>query len=582
MRPMTDAAGDYTPDGLKQRLVRLAEGLKRHRHDWEEHYRELAEFVLPRRGRWDNQSTHHRGKMLNRRILNSTGTLALRTLQSGMQTGITSPARPWFRLIPADYELRNHGAIKAYTNDVERILRQYFQSTGAYNSLHTGYGDLGLYGTDCAILEPHPRQGFILHQLVPGEFWVGANDDNMIDTLYHETWMTVEQIVGRFVYGGSRHAQPQWGRATSTIKNLWDKGQRNELILVSRYIAPRYNRDPVKLTDDNKPVMSVWWEQGSSGDQVLRNSGYDINPIIASRWFKTGMEVYGRSPGMDALPDVKALQTQERDKGEAIQRMNRPPMNAPTAMRNTPFSLMPGAVNFTDIDRGMFPAYEINPPVQELREDIRETEDRVNQAFYADLFLMMSRLDRRQITAREVDERSEEKLIGLGPVLELQHREKLRPLIMNAFTILDRAGLLPEPPAELDGRDMQIDYISMLAQAQKAVSTGGVERLAGFVGNMAAVKPTVLDKIDEDEAVEEYADMLGTPARIVRPQDEVDALRQERAEQEAQQAQLDAASQAAPAAREGAQAAQILADASEPRGEQPGDVLRRIGLRGGT
>ena len=578
MRPLVDAAGAATPGGLKHRLVQLASTLKHHRTDWEDHYRDLAEFVLPRRGRFDNQSQSKRGQKINRKILNSRGTLALRTLQSGMQTGITSPARPWFRLVPEDHELQGHGPAKEYLNDVGRIMRQFFQSTGTYNALHTGYGDLGLYGTDAAILEPHPRFRFLLHQLVPGEFWLGANDDNLIDTLYHEAWMTAEQIVGRFVYGGSRNAEPDWTRVTPQVKSLWDKGNRSEQVLVSRLIMPRYNRDPMRLTPDNKPFMSVWWEHGSSTDAVLRNSGYDRNPIIASRWFKTGNEVYGRSPGMDALPDVKTLQTQERDKAEAVQRMNRPPMNAPTSLRNSPFSLLPGAVNFTDLDRGVVPAYQVDPPVNELRQDIRETEDRVDEAFYANLFLMMARLDRRQITAREVDERHEEKLIGLGPVLELQHHEKLRPLIKGAFDILDAAGELPEPPAELDGQELKIDYISMLAQAQKAVATGGVERLAGFIGNMAAVKPTVLDKFDEDVAVEEYADMLGTPARIVRDQDEVDAIRAERAEQEAQQQQLEAATQVAPAAHEGAQAAKVLADASEPRGPSPRDVLNRIGL----
>lgn len=578
MRTFYDLAGDATPQGLKQKLTQRAAAAKRLRLDYDDHFRELAEFMLPRRGKFNVTANNKRGQKINRRILNSRGTLALRTLQSGMQAGITSPARPWFRLIPSELDLLSAGPVREYTNEVERIMRQHFQSTGTYNALHTGYGDIGLYGTDCAILDEDAEHAFIVHQLVPGTFWVMANYRNEIDTVYIETYMTVEQVVGRFVFNGKRNADPDWTRVTNTTKNLWDKGNRTELVEVARIIEPRYERDPQRLTPDNKPVASVWWEIGSDKDRVLRNSGYDYNPIISSRWYREGDEVYGRSPGMDSLPDVKMLQTQERDKAEAIQRMNRPPMNAPTQMRNSPFSLLPGAVNFTDVDRGMVPAYEVNPPVDQLRADIRETEERINEAMYANLFMMLANSDRRQITAREIDERHEEKLLGLGPVLELQHKEKLRPLILRTYEILSKRGKLPPVPRELDNQTLQIDYISMLAQAQKAVATGGVERLAGFVGNLAAVKPEVLDKFDEDEAVEEYADMLGTPARIVRDQDEVDAIRQARAEEMQRQQELDRAGQVAPIMQQGAQAAKVLSEASNPRGPAPQDILNRIGL----
>jgi hypothetical protein len=573
-----DSAGSATPAGLKSRLTQRAQNAKWHRQDFEDHYRELALYVLPRRGMFDDQRRAQRGKKVNTRILNSRGTLALRTLQSGMQAGITSPARPWFRLTTKDPAMMRLGAVRTHTNEVERILRQYFQSTGSYNALHTSYGDLGLYGTDAALLEGHQKYGFMLRQQVPGTYWLAANGDNEIDTMYSECDMTVEQVVSRFVYNGNRNADPDWTKVTTTVKNLWDKGNRTTFIHVARVIEPRYDRDPAKLSADNKPVASIWWEIGSDQDRVLRNSGYDRNPIIASRWYAEGSEVYGRSPGMDALPDIKMLQTQERDKAEAIQRMNRPPVNAPTSMRNTPFSLLPGAVNFTDDPNGVMPSYQINPPVDQLRADIRETEERIQEALYANLFMMLANSDRRQITAREIDERHEEKLIGLGPVLELQHKEKLRPLILGAYETLKALGKLPEVPKELDGEELQIDYISMLAQAQKAVATGGIERLAGFAGNFAAVKPEILDNMNEDEAFQEYAEMLGTPARIVRDRDEVAGLRQRRAEGQAQQAQAEMAATVAPALNQGAQAAKVLAEASNPRGPAPRDVLNRIGL----
>ena len=572
------SGGSGTPDGLRDRLTRRAAALKAARRPYDDHYRELQDYVLPRRGNFDtgNPSGRQHTSRVNRKILNSRGTLALRTLQSGMQAGITSPARPWFRLIPAEFELYSNDDVRRYIDITERVMRQFFQSTGTYNALHVSYGDIGLLGTDAAIFDPDTREGFILHQLVPGTFWLGVNMLGEVDTLYHEDWLTVEQIVGRFVYRNRPSGEPDWSVASHTVKNLWDRGNRTELIQVSRIIEPRRNRDPIRLTPDNFPIASVWWETGSSGDTVLRNSGYRRNPIIASRWYKEGHDIYGRSPGMDALPDVKMLQTQERDKQEAIQRMNRPPMNAPTSMRNSAFSLLPGALNFTDDVNGLRPAYEINPPVEQLRYDIRETEERVNEAFYASLFMMLAQSDRRQITAREIEERHEEKLIGLGPVLELQHKEKLRPLIFNAYETLREQNRLPPTPEALDGQKLMIDYISMLAQAQRAVSTGSIERLYAFAGNLAAVFPELPDKLDSDGAIEEYASMLGTPANVLRTRDEVDAIRAQRAQAQQEAAAAEQLAQIAPAAHQGAQAAQVLANAAQT--DSPREVLRRIGV----
>tara|TARA_R110002050_G_scaffold247646_1_gene385409 strand:- start:782 stop:1459 length:678 start_codon:yes stop_codon:yes gene_type:complete len=203
---------------------------------------------------------------------------------------------------------------------------------------------------------------------------------------------------------------------------------------------------------------------------------------------------------------------------------------------------------------GFRPTYEVNPRLGELQQDIAETQYRIQQGFYADLFQMMTQSDRRQITAREIDERHEEKLLMLGPVLERLHTELLNPLIDRTFNIMARNDLLPPAPEELGGVTLKVEYISVMAQAQKAIGTGAIERLAGFVGNMAATKPDVLDKFDADQSVDEYAEMLGVPPKIVVPDDVVQQMRQARQEQMEQQQMMEQASM-------GAQAAKVMSDA---------------------
>jgi hypothetical protein len=127
----------------------------------------------------------------------------------------------------------------------------------------------------------------------------------------------------------------------------------------------------------------------------------------------------------------------------------------------------------------------------------------------------------------------------LGPVLERLHNELLSPLIDTAFDYAARAGILPEAPPELEGMELSVEFISVLAQAQRAVATQGMDRLLGTVSQMAAVRPEVLDKLNFDQIVDDYGDAYGVNPKIIVPDSEVAALRQQRAA--AMQAQQAAA-----------------------------------------
>jgi hypothetical protein len=572
-----------------KRMKRIAKSLKSHREDWEPHYEVLEKHFSPRRGYFAddpvNNARSQRGKMLNQTLIDGTPLRALRILKSGLQAGITSPARPWFRLQTVNPEKRKNEAVREWLAKVEYEMRRLADRSGIYNTLHTGYGDLGVYGTEAALIEDHNDFDLRSIQLVPGSYWLGSTQENRIDTLYREFDLTVNQIVGKFVFKGQRTAKPEWGVVSKQVKEMYDKGDVGEHIKTSQLIMPRYSRDPDRQDGANKPIASQYWmcEADGSGHKgnyhMMGDLGYDDNPISASRWDVAGYDTYGRSPAMEALPDVKELFAKRRDYMEMLRRLNRPPMNAHSDLRNSAFSLMPGAVNFMqNPDKGLVPSFQVNPQLGPVVEDIESSKDAIWSGMYADLFMMISQLDRRQITATEIDERREEKLIALGPVLERLHFEKLKPLVERLFQRVQDSGIAGPPPSALDGEEVEIDFVSMLAQAQKAVATGSMERLAGFIGNMAAVKPQVLDKWDEDAAVNEYADMLGVPPSVVRSDDEANKIRAERQKQEAQMAQAEMMQQVAGAANQGAQAAKVMSEADSPRGAAPGDVLAKAGL----
>lgn len=566
---MTNAPRNETQVAYHRRRL---EELKKIRQPWESVWQPLADFIEPTRLRLTNKDE---GATSRAKIIDSTGTFSLRTLQSGMHSGLTSPARPWFRLTTYDPDLKNFAPVKEWLAQVETRMREIFQSSNLYNAFHTGYGDLGQFGQSHAIMSEHDTEVIRLQSMVHGRYWIARDSKGRTTTLYRQFRWSVVRIIGEFGYAQVKRVSP-------TIAENYDQGKYDEIYDVYHAIEPRLNRDASKPDRANKSFLSNYWVDAvpdKASGELLRESGFDGNPLIGPAWELVGEDHYAIAPGMVALGDVKMLQLEQQRKLEAIDKLVRPPMTGPTSMRNNPASLLPGAITLVDdpTGKGYRPAMDVQLRLSELAADIRDTQDRIRQAFYADLFLMLSNMEGIQPRNQfELSERKEEKLLALGPVLENIYNGQLEPVIDRTFNIMVARDEVPPPPAELQGQDLKVEYTSMLAQAQKAVATGALERGWAFAGQISAVKPDVLDKLDGDASLNEYWDMLGVPPSTLVPDDEVNKKRAARAQQ-AQQAQAaEMAATIAPAAKQGADAAAVLAEAQNNPGG--GDLLARLGL----
>jgi hypothetical protein len=283
------------------------------------------------------------------------------------------------------------------------------------------------------------------------------------------------------------------------------------------------------------PYIRVWFEKSGDAADLLDCRPCHEFPACAPRWeIREESEVYGYGPGLEALNDVKGLQMMEVRKQILVDKMATPPTQGGSSQVKV--NHRAGAHTFTPDQAGaaggkvIHPLYEMNGQgAQALASEISRAEDRVNRAYFYDLFLMMAQSDRREITAREVDERHEEKLLALGPVLERLHNENLDPAISRTFNIMHRAGILPEPPKALVETDLRVQFISTLAQAQRAVAIGGIENMARFVGGLAQVFPSSVDKFDADQAIDEYADAQGVPPGVILSDDKVAKMRADKA-----------------------------------------------------
>jgi predicted O-methyltransferase YrrM len=424
-------------------------------------------------------------------------------------------------------------AVKAWLHDSAALLRAIFASSNTYRALHTMYEELGLFGTGATIVLPDFDNVMHHYPLTVGEYALATNDKGVVDTLCREFQMTVGQMVERF---GKENV-------SETVRSLYNRGNYDQWVDVVHMIEPRRGRDLTKRDSKNMRYASLYLEPGKDqSDKYLSESGFERFPALAPRWVVTGNDIYGTSPGMECLGDVKQLQHQQLRKGQAIDYQVNPPLQVPTKYKEAKSARLPGGVFYVDNvsqGGGVRAAYDVNLNLQHLLMDVQDVRERIRSAYYADLFMMLANDSRSGITATEVAERHEEKLLMLGPVLERLHNELLSPMIDITFDYAARAGILPEPPKELQGLDLNVQFISVLAQAQRAVASQGVDRLLGTVGQLATLKPEVLDKVDFDQVIDDYSEMYGVNPKIIVPDNVVAAMRQERAA--AMQAQQAAA-----------------------------------------
>ncbi|WP_313609235.1 portal protein [Rhizobium sp.] len=569
-------------DTTRERHERRLAALKKERNPYEAQWQELNDLIVPGRYR-KGDAKDPKGINGNKKIIDNSPKLAHRVAQSGMQAGLTSPTRPWMRYNITDKDLREFGPVKDYLYEATRRARERLAVSNIYNCLHTGYGDELLFGQFCMILTRSNRR---FHGILPpvGQYWLAQSQYGMrVDTCYRRVWMTIEQIVARWVVKANGRDM-DWSKVSTAVKNAWDKGSYDDMVEVFNAIEPRIARDHRSPTKENKPFMSNYWEAGQDRDKMLEISGFDRNPIIAPRWDVVGEDVYAATcPGMDALPDVKMLQTEQRWKGMGIEHQVKPSLVAPTSLKNKRNSSLPGTITFVDEQSVNSAAYrrafDVNIQLGDLAADIEEAKRRVDRAFYADLFMAISNMEGVQPRNQfELTQRKEEQLQQLGPTVERQHHELIQPLADWVFYQMDDDNDLPEAPEDLQGQELNVENISTLYQAQLAVSTGSIERMVSFVGNLAGASQDAVDKLDVDQAIDEYGDAIGVVSTIVRSDDKVKEIRAQRAQQMQQQRAAETAATIAPVVRDGAQAAQALAATDENGG--PAELLRNLGIAG--
>lgn len=539
---------------------------------WTQNWSDLAQYIEPRRSIWLTQSTGGtpspnnmtRGKPINNAIVDPTATFAVRICSGGLMSGLASPSRPWFKVVPSlrNIELDDDG--RQWIDEVESRIYNILANSNFYNSFAQECEDLVVFGTAPVIIYEDETDVLRCYNPTIGEYFLSSGATMRINGLHRMFVMTVEQIVDFF---GTDNL-------SEDVKKLWQaKGASLQTErIIAHSIEPNFGiqesnagKLPGKYT-----WREVYWLWGSSSERPLAMNGYMEQPFTAGRWSIQSNDAYGRSPGMDVLPDVIQLQVETMRKAEAIEKMVRPPLLADIQLKNQPSSILPGHVTYVSnlgSGGGMRPVYDVNPNIDHLAQDLMMIQNRIRNGFFNDLFLMLEQSGSDRMTAYEVAQKMQEKLQVLGPVIEGLLTESLKPKLKRIFGIMQRRGMLPPPPPSVQGMPIDVQFVSILALAQKAAATGGLERIAALIGNMVPVFPEAKALLNSDIFVREMNNLLGNPQKILNSPDQVAKTRQ--MEMEAMQKMQ--------------QGAEVQAGVETLRtGADAADVLSKTRIGGGT
>ena len=513
---------------LTKSLLARFDRLKGQRQNWETHWQEVADYMQPRKA--DVTKTRSKGDKRTELIFDASPIQAVELLAASLHGMLTNPATPWFSLRFKNQELEMEDEAKLWLESATEVMYSAFNRSNFQQEIFELYHDLITFGTAAMFIQEDNEDILKFSTRHINEIFIAEDDKGRIDTVYRKFKLSVRATIQQF--GDS---------VSMDIKAQAKKDPYNEIEILHA-VYPRADFNPKLKDAENMPFESVYVEYKNGNE--LSISGFQEFPFVVPRYLKASHEIYGRSPAMTALPDVKMLNEMSKTTIKAAQKQVDPPLLVPDDGFLLPVRTVPGGLNFyRSGTRDRIEPLNIganNPLGLNMEEQRRNS---IRAVFYVNQLMMQ---DGPQMTATEVIQRNEEKMRLLGPVLGRLQSELLKPLIDRVFNILLRNNQLPQAPEFLSGQDIEIEYVSPLAKAQKSTELQSIMRAIEILGSLANVAP-VFDYINFDNLVKHLAEIVGVPQKLLKSQSQVTAERQQAQQQQQEQMQMQQVQQMAKA-----------------------------------
>ena len=515
---------------LKSNLSRLME----QRSTWESHWQECADFMQPRKAEITNERA--RGDKRNLQIFDATAIHALELLASSLQGMLTSSANRWFSLRYKEDQLNDIDEAKEWLEDVTDKMYTAFARSNFQQEIFEAYHDLITFGTACMMIEGDEDQILRFSTRHIKELYIQENDKGFIDTVYRRFKIPVHAAVEKF---GLENLSLETGKLFKK-----EPFEKIELVHVAR---PRTIYNENKLDKKNMPFQSIYFEFGSG--HIIDIGGFKELPYVIPRYLKASTEIYGRSPAMNALPDVKVLNKMVETALKAAAKQVDPPLLVPDDSMLSPIRMSAGSLNYyRSGSRDRIEPLNIGQQTSVTLNQENQRREAIAKTFHIDQLLVTAN---RTMTATEVLQRNEEKMRILGPVLGRLQSELLQPLILRVFNIMLRNKLFQVAPEVLANQEIDIEYVSPMALAQRSQELQSLVRGLELFTQIGQIAP-VQDYIDEEGLIKQIIRITGLPARMIKSDKEVQMIREQRAAQQQQQMQMMQAMQEAKVAKDAA------------------------------
>ena len=512
-------------------LLKRHGSLKRHRSTWESHWQEVADYVVPRKA--DITKKRSAGDKRTELLFDGTAIHAAELLSASLHGMLTNMSVKWFSLSFTDTELNGNDEAKEWLESVETVMYQAFARSNFAEQVHELYHDLITFGTGVMFVDSDPDQNLRFSTRHIGECYLSEDEHGRVDTIYREFKMPVRAAIKRF----------KDGKISIKMLKKAEDDPYQEITLVHA-VFKRDERDPTKLNSENKPFASVYIDPDQK--EILSESGFDENPYLCPRFLKASFEnSYGRSPAMSALADIKMLSKMSEVIIRAAQKQIDPPLMVPDDGFMSHVRTVPGGINYYRSgtrDRIEPLNIQANNVIGLNMEEQRRNA--IRSAFYVDQLILSQG---PQMTATEVIQRTEEKMRLLGPVLGRLQAELLQPLINRVFNLLERQNLFAIAPEFIQSGNIDIEYVSPLAKAQRQGDLQSVMRMFELFTPVSEIDPSILDYVDMDGVAKHLMQTLSIPATVVKSNEQVEEIREQRAQAEAVAAENAAITQTAEA-----------------------------------
>lgn len=476
---------------------------------------------------------------------------------SGFMNYLTPPTAKWARLRHRNPTLSENTTLAKYFEDVMDEVNAALERSNFYETMYPTYKSSGVYGT-ALLFEEEDITDDIRFQSIPLKQCV------IVDDVYGR----IGKYFIEFEYTANQAAQ-RWGREklkSEMQREITEgKGDLNKHKFVL-YIAQRHDYDETKTDKRNMPIEASWID--IQGKSVIEESGYNEMPAFTHRFDKRPLMAWGFSPAMKALPFARILQVAAKTNMRAMMKNTDPPIALPSNAFIAPFNMNPRAINYYRKDkmdgRDIFPFGNFGDPQTGLTA-IEFYAQKVKSMMYTDVFLAFNQIT-KDMNNPEIMERINEKMTMLGPAVGRYLDEVISPVIQRTIGILFRRGKLPEPPPELiENPSYKIDFVGRLAMAQRSTELQALMTSLGMIGQVAQFNPEVLDNIDADKVTDEVFSITGAPVAVLRDDAEVQKIREGRAEQSMQQAELAQAQVVGQVAKDAGAAQKSFSDAQKSK-----------------